>query len=43
MPTPYYNYNTISDCADSESARWQAHFMVSFRNWIEALRGHLAA
>lgn len=30
------------DCADDEHDRWIAHFNGSFRQWLEALRCHLA-
>ena len=29
------------DCLDSEHDKWSAHFMTSFRTWLEALRQHL--
>jgi hypothetical protein len=39
----FVEWSAIFDCADSEHTRWHAHFMASFRTWLEALREHLAA
>jgi hypothetical protein len=37
----FVEWSATFDCADSEHARWHAHFMASFRMWLEALREHL--
>jgi len=38
----FIEWSAIFDCAESEHDKWHAHFMSSFREWLEALRSHLA-
>ena len=35
-------WSAMFDCGESEHEKWQAHFMASFRMWLEALREHMA-
>ena len=34
-------WSALFDCAESEHEKWHAHFMASFRMWLEALREYL--
>jgi hypothetical protein len=38
----FVEWSATFDCADSEHDKWLAHFMASFRMWLNALREHLA-
>jgi hypothetical protein len=37
----FVEWSAEFDCADNEHDKWHAHFMASFRMWLEALRRHL--
>jgi|HubBroStandDraft_5_1064220.scaffolds.fasta_scaffold401066_1 hypothetical protein len=37
----FVQWSAIFDCAEAEHDRWHAHFMTSFRAWLEALRDHI--